>query len=93
MADCLFGRPGNNPYCIHRALDFEARGLRETIRRSAPAPGVPFDRAQFDLIEEPLPTATPDEIGGINLVDVLETSSSAGSLWSDTHLRSVTGKP
>ncbi|MFT6399462.1 MAG: radical SAM protein with 4Fe4S-binding SPASM domain, partial [Bradymonadia bacterium] len=30
---CLLGKPGNNPYCIHRALQFEGQGLRETVRK------------------------------------------------------------
>src|SRR5690606_6009601 len=38
MASSLFGRTGNNPYCHHRALDFQARGMRERVvqRRAAP---------------------------------------------------------
>jgi radical SAM protein with 4Fe4S-binding SPASM domain len=52
---CLMGKPGNNPYCSHRAIEFEKQGLRERIVRREAAPGVPFDHGAFDLIVEPLP--------------------------------------
>jgi radical SAM protein with 4Fe4S-binding SPASM domain len=50
----LFGRPGNNPYCHYRALQFQQQGLRERLVRSAEAPGLPFDHGQFKLVVEPL---------------------------------------
>jgi radical SAM protein with 4Fe4S-binding SPASM domain len=50
----LFGRAGNNPYCHHRALELEQQGLRESVIRSAPAPGQPFDYGRFDLVLETL---------------------------------------
>lgn len=50
----FFGRSGNNPYCHHRALDFERRGLRERLVLAERAPGRPFDHGRFDLIVEPL---------------------------------------
>lgn len=53
----LFGKPGNNPYCHHRALDFDARGLREVLRPIAKAPGQPFDHGLFELVVEPKPSA------------------------------------
>ena len=52
----LFGKPGNNPYCHHRALEHQSQGLREWVVRSAPAPNLPFDHGTFELIVEPLPT-------------------------------------
>lgn len=52
MTTSLFGRPGNNPYCHHRALELERRGLRERVERIAEAPGRPFDRASWRLVEE-----------------------------------------
>ena len=61
-AEVLFGRPGNNPYCHHRALEFARQGKREIVRKIAEAPGMPFDRGQFEVIIEPLPTA-PDQPG------------------------------
>jgi radical SAM protein with 4Fe4S-binding SPASM domain len=50
----LFGRPGNNPYCHHRALELERMGKRERIVRTSEAPGLPFDHAEFDLVVEDL---------------------------------------
>jgi radical SAM protein with 4Fe4S-binding SPASM domain len=56
-ADVLFGRPGNNPLCHHRALEHDRMGLRERIVLSRPAPGEPFDHGIFELIVEPKPSA------------------------------------
>jgi radical SAM protein with 4Fe4S-binding SPASM domain len=56
----LFGRPGNNPYCHHRALDLAAQGLRERIVRTEAPPGLPFDYGKFEIVVEnvndPIPT-------------------------------------
>ena len=52
-ADVLFGRPGNNPYCHHRALEMKKAGLRERVVRVEEAPGLPFDQGRFDLVVEP----------------------------------------
>ena len=51
-AHSLFGRPGNNPYCHHRALALQRDGLREVVRLRESAPGVPFDNGIFELIVE-----------------------------------------
>ncbi len=50
----MFGKPGNNPYCHYRALEFQKRGLRERVVKTKDAPGLPFDRGEFALIEEPI---------------------------------------
>lgn len=50
----FFGKPGNNPYCHHRAVTLESQGRRERLQLRAQAPGVPFDHGHFELIEEPL---------------------------------------
>jgi len=58
----LFGKPGNNPYCHHRALEMERAGLRERVVLKEKPPGVPFDHGLFELITEPLvpsPTDAP----------------------------------
>jgi radical SAM protein with 4Fe4S-binding SPASM domain len=55
----ILGRPGNNPYCHHRALDFARRGLRERLVQVQRAPGLPFDHGRFDIVVEPL-DAPPD---------------------------------
>ena len=54
-ASVLFGRPGDNPYCHHRALERDREGLRERLVRREPAPGEPFDHGIFELIVEPVP--------------------------------------
>jgi radical SAM protein with 4Fe4S-binding SPASM domain len=53
-AHSIFGKPGNNPYCHHRALEMQRAGLRERTLRTQPAPGTPFDQAIFQLITEPI---------------------------------------
>lgn len=58
MADMLLGRPGNNPYCHHRALELQARGLRERVQKVRDAPGMPFDQGLFRIVEEPISRAT-----------------------------------
>jgi radical SAM protein with 4Fe4S-binding SPASM domain len=55
-ASVLFGRPGDNPYCHHRALERDRAGLRERLVLRQPAPGDPFDHGTFELIVEPVPT-------------------------------------
>jgi radical SAM protein with 4Fe4S-binding SPASM domain len=59
-ATTLFERPGNNPYCHHRALDHHARGLRERVVQLAAAPGEPFDHGRFELIVEPVTAGAPE---------------------------------
>jgi radical SAM protein with 4Fe4S-binding SPASM domain len=48
----LFGRPGNNPLCHHRALELLREGKRERIVRTAPASGLPFDFGRYAIVEE-----------------------------------------
>ncbi len=52
MGDALLGKPGNNPFCHHRALELQRVGKRERIERVEAAPGVPFDAGRFRLILE-----------------------------------------
>jgi radical SAM protein with 4Fe4S-binding SPASM domain len=54
-SDVFFGRPGNNPYCHHRALEFANRGERERLVPVAAAPGQPFDHGRFELVVEAIP--------------------------------------
>jgi Y-X(10)_GDL-associated radical SAM protein len=58
----LFGQPGNNPYCHHRALELDRQGLRERIVQSAPAPGTPFDHGRFNLVVEPSDGLGPQQL-------------------------------
>jgi radical SAM protein with 4Fe4S-binding SPASM domain len=53
-SDVYFGRPGNNPYCHHRALEFARKGQRERLVRVELPEGAPFDHGRFDLIVESL---------------------------------------
>ncbi|MCA9706575.1 MAG: radical SAM protein [Myxococcales bacterium] len=51
-AEPLLGRPGNNPFCHHRALMMDAQGLRERIELVRPAAGGGFDNGLFRVIRE-----------------------------------------
>jgi radical SAM protein with 4Fe4S-binding SPASM domain len=51
----LFGRPGNNPYCHHRALELLREGKRERIVADVAAPGEPFDHGTFSIVVEDWP--------------------------------------
>jgi radical SAM protein with 4Fe4S-binding SPASM domain len=48
----LFRKPGNNPYCHHRALEMQRAKKRERIVPVQAAPGDPFDYGGFELIVE-----------------------------------------
>ncbi len=54
----LFGKPGNNPFCHHRALEMQRAGKRERIVRVMEAPGLPFDNGLFEVILEDDPLAS-----------------------------------
>ena len=56
-AHVLFGKPGNNPFCHHRALEMLREGKRERIVRTVAPEGKPFDQGRFDLVVEPFPEA------------------------------------
>lgn len=58
-SNVTLGKPGNNPYCHHRALDHRRRGLRERLVQREAAPGVPFDHGAFELVEEPWEEPAP----------------------------------
>ena len=79
---CVLGKPGNNPYCSHRALEFEAKGLRERLVRRESAPGKPFDHGSFEIVVEPMPE--PD---GPSLVELLAD----GEPLPELDLREVAG--
>ncbi|MUG99603.1 nif11-class peptide radical SAM maturase 3 [Scytonema sp. UIC 10036] len=59
-AHVFFDRRGNNPYCHHRALVHEERGLRERVIPKVRAQGLPFDNGTFELIVEPINTPLPE---------------------------------
>lgn len=53
MSEPLLGRPGNNPYCHHRALEMDAIGMRERVEMVAAAGPASFAHGLFRLIREP----------------------------------------
>jgi radical SAM protein with 4Fe4S-binding SPASM domain len=55
----LFGRPGNNPFCHHRAVELQREGKRERLVRTRAAAGAPFDFGRFEIVQEPWPS--PEE--------------------------------
>lgn len=94
-AHVLFGRAGNNPYCHHRALDLDRRGLRERVVPVAAAPGLPFDHGRYELVVEPRDTAADDPLSPIPLAMAAElfgTAAEARSLWSRESLLRVVKK-
>jgi radical SAM protein with 4Fe4S-binding SPASM domain len=58
----LLGKPGNNPYCHHRALTLQKEGLRERVVKVEAAPGLPFDQGRFEIVEESIDAALPPEV-------------------------------
>ena len=50
------GKPGNNPYCHHRAIEMARAGKRERVVRVTPAPGEPFDHGIFEIVVEDTPS-------------------------------------
>lgn len=51
----LFGAPGNNPFCHHRALELLRVGKRERLVRTEAAGGMPFDHGRFAIVQEEWP--------------------------------------
>lgn len=86
----FLGRPGNNPYCIHRQMEYEKKGVRERFRKLGPAPGRPFDHGLFEVFTEPIPEPGADAeagapakptISGIDLSEVISLTTNAPSMW------------
>ncbi|MCA9649088.1 MAG: radical SAM protein [Myxococcales bacterium] len=50
----LLGRPGNNPFCHHRALELRQQGLRERIELVSAAPDIPFANGLWQVVREPI---------------------------------------
>jgi radical SAM protein with 4Fe4S-binding SPASM domain len=53
----FFGRPGNNPYCHHRALEMQRKGKRERLVQTEMASGTPFDYSHFEIVVEDDPNS------------------------------------
>jgi Y-X(10)_GDL-associated radical SAM protein len=98
LSHSLFGRPGNNPYCHHRALELNARGLRERVVPGAPAPGLSFDHGRFDLLLETVdgspvsaaPTSSLVQIGRAARRSSLQTSKQPPQTVRPEHARRPT---
>ena len=60
MAHSLFDRPGDNPYCHHRALELQRQGLRESLRQVRAAPGASFDHGVFEIAVQTADGAATD---------------------------------
>lgn len=86
-SQCILGKPGNNPYCIHRALEHEKQGKREVLVHASAAPGLPFDYGRFDLQVQALEDGPADQIGGIDLQQVLDLKWNDPSVWSADEIR------
>jgi radical SAM protein with 4Fe4S-binding SPASM domain len=54
-SDVTLGRPGNNPFCHHRALEMQKVGKRERIVKVTEAEGQPFDHGEFAIVLEDMP--------------------------------------
>jgi radical SAM protein with 4Fe4S-binding SPASM domain len=52
VAEPLMGRPGNNPFCHHRALEMDRMGLRERVELVREAEGLPFDHGYYRIVRE-----------------------------------------
>tara|TARA_B100000674_G_scaffold488376_1_gene500375 strand:- start:31 stop:522 length:492 start_codon:yes stop_codon:yes gene_type:complete len=80
---CLSGKAGNNPYCIHRAMQREKEGKRERIVKRGPAPGLPFDHGLFDIVLEDAPEREGEEalVSGKSLEEVLQLATKDPSIW------------
>jgi radical SAM protein with 4Fe4S-binding SPASM domain len=61
-AEPLMGRPGNNPFCHHRALEMDRHGWRERIELVERAPGKPFDHGLYRIVREPKGGGAPIRI-------------------------------
>ncbi len=67
VSEPLLGRPGNNPMCIHRALELDAAGLRERLEPVRAAPGEPFDHGLLRLIREHKDPALRERLGPVQV--------------------------
>ena len=67
MSEPLLGRPGNNPYCHHRAIEMDRVGLRERVEQVAGASGRSFDHGLFRLIREPVDPDLRERTGPVQV--------------------------
>jgi len=93
-AQVFLGRPGNNPYCIHRALQHEKQGKRERFSRVSHAPGLPFDQGRFELLLEDMPlTEDAPTVCGFTFDEVLALDwRSSSGIWDEKQLQKIIEK-
>ena len=65
----LLGRPGNNPFCHHRALEMDRMGMRERIEPVAAPSGAPSDNGLFRLIREHKDPDLREDHGPVELTE------------------------
>lgn len=87
-AEVFFGRPGNNPYCIHRAMELEKRGIRETLELVAPAPGVPFDQGKFRVVESGLDGAATT-LSGFDVEACWSLDPAGPGIWTEAAMQDI----
>jgi radical SAM protein with 4Fe4S-binding SPASM domain len=66
-AEPLLGRPGNNPFCHHRALELDRLGYRERIELVRRGPGRPFDHGYYRIVREPKDPVRRSEPGAVTI--------------------------
>ena len=89
------GKAGNNPYCIHRAIEHENQGVRERLVRVAPPEGKPFDHGRFEIIVEEWPPEKMVDVEqaptllGHDLQQLLTRSWRDHSVWTKEQRRDI----
>ncbi len=74
VSEPLLGRPGNNPYCHHRALELDKLGLRERVELVRPATAEAFASALFRVVREHKDAAARERHGGPVAIEEPRTS-------------------
>ena len=78
---CVVGRPGNNPYCSHRAVELAGAGLAERVVQVESAAGVPFDSGRFEVMEEALDAGRCARfLFGVPIEQIVAAQPDAGSV-------------
>lgn len=87
----LFGRPGNTPFCHHRALTLAEKGIIEKLEPVARAPGRPFDYGRYQIVEEALPAELETEplIAMTLAAQIFGLRPGLRTVWPENHLREV----
>ncbi len=86
-SEVFFGKPGNNPYCIHRATEQQQKGIQERISLKEVAPGLPFDQGLYQINEEPFDDSRSiSQLSGHDLEKCLELTPDTPSIWTDAEI-------